>query len=475
MFNLSEQWKQAYDNFLEEEYNKIDEEFTNTFTEMEIATQEVINTYNILEEYFNAIALVDNLTEEINDETRDISSTIRSATEALIKNRSLLTSDFNKASYESIPSAETVERISDMKFPKNIIFFIKQIINWIRRFVVYFIEKIKNIIRVIFGRPEKELDKDYLKLRLYKTKKLETMKGVSQVNAGKESDPIKIYKLDPKDVKEYTALKEEFLNESFFEGLFKEIKDDKPIEKVPMYISIDVSKDLIILKEQVQHFLDLYEYALGSNNEHLFKTEDLEIILKIFKDTIRSIKDGTATTYEVGSQMAEFSAIDSNRVKDNLVKTNINLENLKKAYMQTSAKIQDIANIISHKQLLLLSQSGVISYKTVSSGTLAEMERILDIVRPKVKEAAGLEKDLERTQKKYNQISAELQKMQQILGSFSNLTYTTVYQRRVTDLFNSARYMSQTISLRLTAIGLYIKALKEVCESIALLARINEK
>lgn len=378
--------------------------------------------------------------------------------------------------YTPAPGVEVVERISDMKFPKNIIFFIQQLITWIKRVVVYFIEKVKNVIKVIFGRTDsiRELDPSKLKLELERSKKIENIVTFPDSEGGKPK-LVKAYRIDPKNVNQYVALQEEVFNESVLDditALGSKKAEFKPMDK-PVVVTIDVSKDLMTLKQLIQHFFDLYDNAFGSNNEELFKTDDLAIVLELFKRTIAGIKTGNISTYEIGSTAVEVSAIDYARVKDNLILTNQNVENLKAAYTQTAEKIKSVSRIITHKEMLMLSGYGI-SNEWLTSGTFYQIIEIVQKIEPRVKDIAKREKELTKMQKQYEKISDELFKMQKGFMAMSNVTYSTVYQRRVVDLCNAARCMTQVVTLRLTALGLYTKEMKDTKDLMIALARLNK-
>ena len=378
--------------------------------------------------------------------------------------------------YTPAPGVEVVERISDMKFPKNVIFFIQQLIAWIKRVVVYFIEKVKNVIKVIFGRADsiRELDPSKLKLELERSKKIENIVTFPDSEGGKPK-LVKAYRIDPKNINQYVALQEEVFNESVLDDITamgSKKAEFKPMDK-PVVVTIDVSKDLMTLKQLIQHFFDLYDSAFGSNNEELFKTDDLAVVLELFKKTIAGIKTGSVSTYEIGSTAVEVSAIDYARVKNNLILTNQNIENLKAAYTQTAEKIKSVSRIITHKEMLMLSGYGI-SNEWLTSGTFYQIIEIVQKIEPRIKDIAKREKELTNMQKQYERISAELLKMQKGFMAMSNVTYSTVYQRRIVDLCNAARCMTQVVTLRLTALGLYTKEMKDTKDLMIALARLNK-
>lgn len=505
MLTLTEAWKKSYLEYLDETENSINE----ALLDLAESTEEINKGFEYIQEYFNIIPLdevvtglpphtltLDDVPGNFTNTSKELQNKVEDrakATEAKKDKQNFSTEDItsflmkqlgqkiinsenekddSKPEYK-VEGIKTVETLSDMKFPKNIIFFIQQIIAWIKRVVVYFIEKIKNVIRAVTGRGSmNELNPDALKLKLTKAKEFETI--LTPDIRGKNNQPMQLRAVKASDVDRYYALKESFLGDAYKE-VVKSTKDDNlGTKKTPVVISIDISKDLLNLKELIQHFYDLYDNAFGSNNEDLFKTDDLELVLGLFKEVIAGLKSGDIPVYQVGSTAAEVSAIDASRVRDNLIRTNNNVSSLKEAYVQTADMIKDVSRIITHKEMLMLSGYGI-DNKWLSSATYAQMYEILTTLKPRLKEAEKNEKELNKMQKKYEAISNELVKMQRAFNAFSNVSYNSVYQRRIVDMCQAAKYMTQVVTLRLTAIGMYIKEMKDIKDLIVALSNINKK
>lgn len=497
-FNLSEAFQAGYQRYLDEQYKNLNYNLDKLFKELKESQENAIRGFNAIQEYFNLFAESEGVINEEGplgsvpevdikprvDENRNdkrnktIDNTLQSVLNLAVNdiydrvNTSYATDNKKKEDNDMLYKAvgiTTVQKISDMKFPQNIIFFIKQLISWIHRVVIFFIESFKNILRGFVGAKKKEIDPEKLKLQLVKTKKLEQIEMLP-LTPGKAAAPIKAVQFNAKDL----SLFQPILTEGLFDvDIFKD-KKEEPISRTPVAISIDLSKDLISLKQLVQHFYDLFDNSYGSNNEALFETTDLELLLNIFKETISDVKAGRTQTYEVGENLAEVDAVNYDRIKENLYRTATNIENLKKAYVTTSSRINDIAKIINHKELLMATNMGA-SFRWLTATTLTEMINILNTLKPRLKRAERLEADLEKMQKAYGKVSEQLQKLQIQLNAISNVTYTTVYQRKVTNLFNSAKAMSQVITLRLTGLGMYIRELKSVEDIIETLALFNKK
>lgn len=475
---LTEAWKESYKAYLNEVESSIDS-VPEEITEM---NAEILKGFDYIEEYFKLLPVEgETLTED--DKDKDGKNEINPADITSFLMKQLGTQimgnqerERDLPGYKQVEGFATVERLSDMKFPKNIIFFIQQLIQWIKRVVVYFIERIKNVVRALVGAPKKELDSDALKLRFERAKKLEMINSLRPTADGK-TEIVRAIAIDPADVKEYRALREEAINEGFFSDAIRDVivksKNDERVTEKPVVISIDLSKDLLTLKQLIQHFYDLYDNAFGSNNEELFKTDDLETLLGLFKRTVEGIKSGRVDTVEIGTNAVEVSAIDAARIKDNVLRTNTNVEALKGAYLQTSNRVKDVARIITHKELLMLSGYGV-DTKWLSSSTYQQMMDIMNSLKPRLKDAEADEKKLNKLQKQYEEVAGQLLVMQRAFNAFSNITYTSVYQRRVIDLCNSARYMTQVVSCRLSGLALYIKEMKDIRDLIIALANINK-
>ena len=121
----------------------------------------------------------------------------------------------------------------------------------------------------------------------------------------------------------------------------------------------------------------------------------------------------------------------------------------------------------------MLSDMGV-DFRLLTSSTYEQLKSLLDTMPNRLKEASKLEKDMTRVQGKYDKLVKELNDMQRRMQSVSNVSYDTVYNRRLIDLLTCANWMSQTITLRLAGLALYIKELKDVRDAIVMLAGVNK-
>lgn len=252
-------------------------------------------------------------------------------------------------------------------------------------------------------------------------------------------------------------------------GLFKSEPD---INKSPVIVTVDLTRDIINLNETVAHFYKLFDNAYGSNNEKLFETSDLEQILELFKDAIDDLKHGEINAYTIGGNAVELQTINSVKVKNNLIQTNQNINALKVAYVRTADMIKKIVRVINSKEMMMLSSMGV-QYKMLASATYEQLKRILETIPDRLKDAKKLENNLTKMENSYKDLTKELMAMQRSMSAVSTVTFDTIYNRRMMELSNSANYMSQAVTLRLAGIGLYVKELKDVRDALVMLSNIN--
>lgn len=366
-----------------------------------------------------------------------------------------------------------VEKLSDMKFPQNIIFFIKQLAKWIKNLVVAFINKITNVVRRLFGLQEKEEVID-TKLRMSKAKAIEGIPGLKALK--NKNKYVTVYKVDNADVR---SLTESF---SCFQ-LLREADDDgtkflsnRDREKAPStyILKVDISSELDDLRNLISHFFNIFDSSYGSNGEFLFGTDDLELLFKVFSKSLADIKNMNLPSYEVQGRAMELVAVDKDKLKVSLEKTLVNTDKLKNVYSQLVERISNTLKIITHKELLAASDMGV-SFRFYSASTYKVMDDLLQLIAPRIKAAQAMEKKLATMKKVYENLTIELGKLQQSFMAISGVSYETIQQRTIRNLFDSARAVTQTVTLRLTTLSLYIKALKDVREMIRTANAVNEQ
>lgn len=488
MLNLSEDWKRAYSEYLLKEEANFSNELDETFAELSEARESAQKSFSMLREYYEIFALTEGVTlSEAAKEGDSLGEDGKGGYEKVGKENNTKTpspslvgelvdilktvnTDEEKQGYKATQQIE-ITSIQDMKFPKNVIFFIGQLIKWIRNLVLYFIEKFKNLIRRLVGAQPKELNPEAIKLNLDVVKKLETISTVATGNL--KNGVVSARKIDSGKLEQ--MITEGVITEGFAEdlGIVKYSRDRDAVKTQPIIVTIDLARDIQNIRTLTDHFYKLFDNAYGSANEHLFGTDDLEIILNIFNDTIARLKTGNIAQYSVSGGVAvDAPGINSERVKQNLKMTNENLNNLKNAYTQTAQQIEKISKIIHTKEMLMLSDIGA-SYRLLSTGTFQQMLPIVETIPARLKKAAEMERKLAKMKSEYSALVQELQRMQTSFATVSNVTFDTIYNRKIVDLLNAASWMSDTVSLRLTGIGLYIKELKDVRDALVMVSDLN--
>ena len=476
MFNLTEAFKEGYEVYLQEKAN---EDFAEAFQILNESQKQAEASFAAVQKYFQLYALseasmdpkslpAENKKQTKQDESlsTDVFDTIRKIVEL-----SKQSEKDTMPSYDAAQGFVSVKKISEMKFPGNIIFFIESLISWITNVVKRFISFFSNAIRGVFGlETTKDKFEDDLRLKLERVKKIENT--VAPMNVGNVAKFMKIYSLSDKDLEKVGSFTR---NESVLVEAGKDDMTHQPtkIGQPINVISIDVSKDMELLNQLLQHFVDLFDEAYGSNGEHLFKTDDLELLLRLFQATINDITKGTVSTYALSGKLTTMELLDSSKLRDNLIRTKLNTDNLKRAYQETDNKITDTLAMINQGLVLASSKLGE-AFKYYSASTYSQMIDILQVLQPRIKSVEKIEKDMMKMKATFDTITIQLGKQRQAMGAFGQIAYTSVYQRKIDELFNSARFVSQTITLRLTVLGLYLKELKNVRESVKNVNAINQ-
>jgi len=389
----------------------------------------------------------------------------------------------NDMTYKPVPQYTEVTRIQDMKFPQNIIFFIKSLITWIKNNILAFIDKFSNIVRTLLGlkTAESKFSEKELKLNLNKSREIESKyvyngedayayeKKFSDVLNGRRGTltttvkPVSMYNLDPSDVRLFG------FNESF--NILQEAEHNYDANGVKV-IRLDTSRDLFALRQTLEHFFTLFDEAYGSNDEKLFSVEDLEAMLIIFKQTMAAFGSGYNQRHALevqGQLMLNDDTINAERLKDNLLRTKINTDQLKGAYVTTNQQVKNIASIIGNKNLLGVTQMGV-QYAFLSAATYEIMIELINIIDTRLAEAKELDKKLQKMKDSYIKLTQELDKKRAFINAASGMVYTTILQKKVNELYDAARYMTTTVKLRMETLTLYIS---ELNDTRAILKNLN--
>ena len=496
MFNLTESFKEEYKTYLQEKNSQ--ESYDKTLREYEEAQKYINEGFEIISKYFESYALLERLEDETDNrkennrddrEPRDNNQSDKKASQEIDRRvGETLAGVFsflgrgedprNQISdYQPVVGHATVQKISEMKFPENIIFFFQQLISWIVNLIKKFISFFTNALRRLFGMPEGEKWEDDVKLNFARAKKIESMAmpiSNQKDYTSKRNFPkaVSLVGIDPSDVEQFFSILAEA--DSSLDRPQKGVSIEGKESKQVMAVDINISKEMEGISQLLQYFFDLFDNSYGSNREHLFGTEDLEMLLELFRETIKSMAEGTVSTTAISGKLTSMQLLSADKLKDNLIRTKVNTDNLKKVYVQIQESLSNMLAIVSHKQLVGAENLGI-NYRFYSASTYVQMIKIIDAIKPRIKQAEQMEKDLQKMQKVFDKIVVQLGKMRQSLLGFGSVTYTSAYQKKVAELFDASRFVSQTISLRLATLGLFLRQIKDIRESIYNVNAINSR
>ena len=526
MININLLYEDVYSEYLEESAERLMKEALE-------AQEKTVQGLVAFKEFMDL-----ELNESLNEDETSALSTINGMATALAalfnsgvesgKKISEIEND-KKYMYNALPTEVKVKSFSTLKFPDNIVFVIGQIITWLKNVVKKFVEFATNFIRRVVGLKStaSEISEDDLALKLRTAQMIEknrmntidaNIKGL-HLNGVPEKDAVEI-------VNKFKGFMNEssyFLNED--EGMAvgetietgreesnpdrtenkkpnnnnkpyyhkednknnnnKNNKNDKKeinydnndnIYKNITVQSIDVSQDLLHLKEALNHFFTLFDNSIGSNDELLFGTGDLELMLKLLQTTAKDITTGNEQLYAINGKLTTSDVVSAERLRDTLIRTKVNTDNLRNAYRETQDIINRTLHIINSKQSLAATAPGVsMNWRLLSSSTYKQLSDILKVIKKREKEAIKLEKGLAKMERNYEALVKNLEKLK---GAYltlpANVTFTSVMQKRVTDLYDAAKYMTQTVTLRFLTLGLYIRQVQEIKTLISNLNSINK-
>jgi hypothetical protein len=493
MFNLTESFKEQYRTYLQEKV--LQKDYETSLEEYQQAQQYINEGFDIISQYFNSYSLLERVEgresedeEERKPSQKDDKNKIeidRKVGETLANVFSFISkgeSTRDVPDYQPVVGHVSVQKISEMRFPENIIFFFQQLISWIVNLIKKFVSFFTNALRRLFGMPEGEKFEDDVKFNLARSKKIESL-AMPLLNkadyASKRNFPkaVSLVGFDPEDWEKIGNLLEAVETkppgsslDNKAKGADFETSEGRQIRA----IDINISKEMEGIHQLLQYFFDLFDNSYGSNREHLFGTEDLEMLLELFKTTIKDLGEGTVSTTAIAGKMTSMQLLSADKLKDNLIRTKVNTDKLKEVYVQIQGSVTNMLAVLSHKQLVAAEGLGV-SYRFYSASTYVQMVKILDAMKPRIKQAQQMEKDLKKMQTIFDKIVVQLGRQRQALLGFGDVTYTSVYQRKISELFDASRYVSQTISLRLATLGLFIRQIKDIQESIYNVNAINSR
>lgn len=422
----------------------------------------------------------------------------------------------------------TIKEITAPSKADSFAAFINAIVTWIKNVFVALVTKIANVLKRLTGAPTKEIPDVSIASLLQKQKAALTLQKIEDANNAARFGNITYLKNKdakvPVDVVDPKSEQIEFLTQNKLtedlemtldealdvlteksfedylnmptpvEGDMKAdprsktgqkvnpvIHDGDDKKKVALhntinnYVLIDPSKDLFDLKEALNQFFLLFDNSIGSNGEKLFETEDLTLLLKTFEATKSALDKGDVDFMAVGNKVSQFDLISADKLKDNLIRTKVNTDKLIHAYEQVDNMMQNVIQAISGKDYNL-AISAPAAYKVLSAATYKEMIEIVKILNKRIAQAKKLEKKLEKVKGQYEKLANELSKMKsQWLSIGLNVSFSTVTQQRISNLFDAAKYVLQTIMLRYGALGIYTKVLENTKGAISNLNFINSR
>jgi hypothetical protein len=500
MFNLTESFKNKYKDYLQEK--ALASDYEKSLKEYEEAQKYINEGFEVISSYFNSFSILQEASgkpRENEDEEDSAKPTEKKANaEVERKVAETLGNVFSFLSrgespkdqlsdYQPVIGHARVEKISEMRFPENVIFFFQQLISWIVNLVKKFISFFTNALRRLFLIPEGPKFEESMELSLQRAKKIESIAmplSNKKDYTSKRNLPAAV-SLVGFDTSDWEKVRNIILKEAGGEGEYKDpgstldmtqkgLKAETSQSGQIMAIDINVSKEMEGIHQLLQYFLDLFDNSYGSNREHLFGTDDLEMLLQLFKETIKEMSEGSVSTTAISGKLTSMQLLSASKLKDNLIRTKVNTDNLKRVYVEIEQNISNMLTVLSHKQLVASENLGV-SYRFYSASTYVQMIKILNALKPRVKQAEEMEKDLKKMQAVFDKIVVQLGKQRQVLLGFGEVTYTSIYQKKIAELFDGARYVSQTISLRLATLGLFIRQLKDIREAIYNVNSINER
>lgn len=446
--------------------------------------ESIQNDYVKLLEQFDALASYANMEELLesitNEDTMDLAS---------LKDQVGALKDIFSAVNDMTPKkTEYIGPVPDMtmkpKVSDNIRMFLTSIITWIKNILVRLLEFIKKNFASLFGlgykAPEEKASLDISEIMKKEREAYAIERSYSSFAPGVKGNPIG--HIDLTNAKNRHVLNisdDEFKNIVFDQINVSEseklLEAETETPHVPT-IYLDPSRDLFALREALNHFFKLFDESIGSNGEKLFETADIEILFNNFAAVKKQLEFGDTSAYaDLGGKLSRLDIVSPDRLRDNLIRTKINIDNLMKAYEDTNNIISNILQGIAAKNY----QGAVLypsTYKLLSSATYKQMVEILKVVNKRIATAKVLNKNLTKYQTKFTQLTQELEQLRgQYMQLGSNYYAPSILQKEISNLFLAAKYVTQTIMLRFTALSLYTKVLEETKGAMRNLNLLNKK
>ena len=376
-----------------------------------------------------------------------------------------------------VPEADMMKK---MTVADNIRMFLTTIIQWIQNIVIRVIDFFKRMLSTVTGLEYKPVNKEDKTLEF--SALMDRAKKVAQVEKEYHSfGPLGNVDLSNSKVRAALGVEDEKFKNVIFDKINHESVNLTEREEEPKHevniptVYIDPSKDLSALREAINHFFKLFDESIGSNGERLYETADLGILFKNFKAVKKALEDGDTTAYaDLGGGLMKLQIVSPDRLKDNLIRTNVNVQKLNNAYKEVQNIINRLLEVIMQKNY----QSSVIlpeTFKFLSSASYKQMAEIIKVLDSRIATSKKLEKALGKMQDNYMKLTKELENIRgEYMQLGSNYYAPSILQKEIGELFVSAKYVTQTIMLRFASLGLYTKILRDTRATIANLNSLNK-
>lgn len=508
MFTINESFKKEYEQFL---LNESENDLSIALEELEEGYKAYSGAFQTLQEYFNMYPLSEDIDFEYGRDVEgakigsrssdftvsDLEAAVRAkdarqaaelnaiaqkysnenfvrarkeknaelANDMLRKMGGLIADDKDGEMYAYSPEAgmAVAKKVSEMKFPQNIIFFIQQIIHWVGKFLLSIINKITNGIRRLVGLDTKEQKVD-VSMQLAKLKKL----SITGTPTG-GSAPQKYVTLSYVDADKLAALNECKTEEEINSVVLNEaetvsLASSEVSKRIPI-ITMNLADNFEDLNLVIDKFFEVFDNSYGSMGEFLFGTDDLELVLRQFQVIIGDLKKGNLPSYAISGKTFEQNQIDRDRLLVVRDKTLINTDKLKEIYTQLKNKSLTIVQMLANKRLMAaVDMAG--AYKFYSAATYEAMKKILNVLEIRLKDAEKMEKMLNKMKVSFDKITVELRKQTNVVSNLLGSSYQFYHQQLMNNLLESSRIMTQLTTLRMATLSLYIKCLRDIQQSI---------
>jgi hypothetical protein len=242
------------------------------------------------------------------------------------------------------------------------------------------------------------------------------------------------------------------------------INEDNSLTEAPSstkFVVVDVSKQIFELNVAIDHFFKLFDNAFGTNGEHLYDDSDLLALSKLIKITVKNVEKGQLfpTENEFGDVRLEHG-ISRDKAKQNLNNTKVNTDKLRSAYLNTANIIQNLLQTIATKQAQ--TTTSLASMSLFNKMTNKQLKALAKKVTPRLKQAEKMYKNLNKMITKFKKISSKISEKQFNIQKLAAVSFTTPDVRLLQDYFQTVRMLIQTTDLRMSALAIYIKEMRDI-------------